>query len=60
MSKFVPKLLAALTVAMMVTLGPATAFAGPVPVVTVPDAGTTISLMGISFVGLAFLRRKFR
>ena len=33
---------------------------GPTQIVSVPDGGTTISLLGLAFLGVAALRRKLR
>jgi hypothetical protein len=34
--------------------------AGPTQIVSVPDGGTTMSLLGLAFLGVAALRRKLR
>jgi hypothetical protein len=51
------KLTFALLVAGTLVLTPALAFAGTP---SVPEAGSTVSLLGLALAGLVFLRRKLR
>jgi hypothetical protein len=55
----ISKLLLALAAATAFSLAqPVEANIGPSPVVTVPDGGSTISLLGLALLGVAALRRK--